>query len=200
MGAISPNPLADDKFIGKVEDRIIRPTLNGLKKRQYDYKGFLFLGLMIVDNEPFVIEYNVRLGDPETQAILPRIENDLLVMLQKTAQGKLNEIDLIIKKEFAATIVLASEGYPGSYEKGRTITGSDKAGKESIVLHAGTRSSDEKVVTSGGRVLTVTHLSNELEDAVRKSYGSAEHINFSGKYNRTDIGKDMISLIREKEV
>lgn len=200
MGAISPNLLANDKFIKKVEDRIIRPTLNGLKKRQYDYKGFLFLGLMIVDNEPFVIEYNVRLGDPETQAILPRIENDLLVMLQKTAQGKLKEIDLNIKKEFAATIVLASEGYPGSYENGRTITGLDKAGKESIVLHAGTKLSGEKVTTSGGRVLTVTYLSNQLEDAVRMSYESAENIRFSGKYNRTDIGKDMISYAKENEV
>ena len=192
MGAISPNLLADDQLIKKVESKIIQPTLQGLKNRNYDYKGFIFLGLMIIDNEPFVIEYNVRLGDPETEAILPRIKTDLLDLLDKTTKGQLADIKLEITDDFTATLVLASGGYPGSYKKGEEIFGLDAIGENEIVFHAGTKLSNDKVVTSGGRVLALTSQSKDLKTAIKNAYEGLEKINFAGKYNRTDIGKDMI--------
>ena len=197
MGAISPNLLADEKLIKKVEKKIIQPTLNGLKKKNYDYKGFIFLGLMIIDSEPFVIEYNVRLGDPETEAILPRIKTDLLDVLDKATKGQLAEVDLEITDDFTATIVLASGGYPESYEKGKTISGLNTLGKDEIVFHAGTKLSNDQVITSGGRVLAVTSQSIDLKTAIEKAYVSSEKINFAGKYNRADIGQDMIKYKEE---
>jgi len=197
MGAISPNLLADEKLIKKVEKKIIQPTLNGLKKKNYDYKGFIFLGLMIIDSEPFVIEYNVRLGDPETEAILPRIKTDLLDVLDKATKGQLAEVDLEITDDFTATIVLASGGYPESYEKGKTISGLNTLGKDEIVFHAGAKLSNDQVITSGGRVLAVTSQSIDLKTAIEKAYVSSEKINFAGKYNRADIGQDMIKYKEE---
>ena len=197
MGAISPNLLADDELIKKVEDKIVKPTLQGLKNRNYDYKGFIFLGLMIIDSEPFVIEYNVRLGDPETEAILPRIKTDLLDVLDQTSKGKLADIEIEISDEFTATLILASGGYPGSYEKGKEISGLDETRENELIFHAGTKFSNDKVVTSGGRVVAVTSLSIDLRTAIKKTYDSSEKINFAGKYNRSDIGKDMIKQERE---
>lgn len=192
MGAVSPNLLANYELIKKVENKIVKPTLQGLKNRNYDYKGFIFLGLMIIDSEPFVIEYNVRLGDPETEAILPRIKTDLLHLLDQTTKGKLADIDIEISDDFTATLVLASGGYPGSYKKGEEISGLNATRKDEIIFHAGTKLSNDKVITSGGRVLAVTSRSIDLKTAIKKAYNSSEKINFAGKYNRSDIGKDMI--------
>ncbi|MDR9448334.1 MAG: phosphoribosylamine--glycine ligase [Psychroflexus sp.] len=194
MGAVSPNLLADDHFLKKVEQSIIKPTLNGLQKRNYKYKGFLFLGLMIINNDPYVIEYNVRLGDPETQAILPRIETDLLALLIKTGEGKLNDIDLKIDQNFSASLILASAGYPGKYEKGKVITGLESLDEDQIVFHAGTKKSNGDVLTSGGRVLAVTSLNAELKTAISQSYAKATKIKFNGKYSRTDIGEDLLNI------
>lgn len=191
MGSVSPVPFAGKEFMQKVEDRIIRPTVEGLQKDGIPYQGFLFFGIMNVKGNPFVIEYNVRLGDPETESILPRIKNDLLEIFMATAEGNLNSISLEIDERTAACIMLVSGGYPGDYEKGKTIEGLDTI-DSSLVFHAGTVASDNQVVSAGGRVIAVTSLASELKSAVDQSLRSVAKIKFENSFFRNDIGKDVM--------
>lgn len=187
MGCVSPVPFADDAMMKKVEERIIIPTIQGLKKDAIVYKGFIYIGLMNVAGEPYVIEYNCRMGDPETEIVLPRIKNDLVDLLWATGQGTLSEKQIETDSRAAATVIVASGGYPESYKKGKEITGLDSV-SGSIVFHAGTKKEGDKIVTNGGRVLAVTSYGNTIQEAVALSNAAIEKINFEGKYYRTDIG------------
>ncbi|MFN4233583.1 MAG: phosphoribosylamine--glycine ligase [Bacteroidia bacterium] len=193
MGAVSPVPFADDVFIKKVEEKIVVPTINGLRKENITYKGFIFIGLMNVNGEPFVIEYNVRMGDPETQVVFPRIENDLLELFLAVSNGKLKEKELIVSAKTALTLVLVSGGYPGDYEKGFEVFGLNNV-QNSIVFHAGTIRKEKEVLTNGGRVFAITSLGDSIKEAREKSYLSADNIHYIGKYHRSDIGLDLINL------
>lgn len=190
MGAISPVPFADSEFLSKVEKRVIVPTIEGLKKDNIPYVGFIFIGLIKVNSEPYVIEYNVRMGDPETEVVIPRIESDLVDLLKATADKKLNNFQLDINKKSATTVMLVSGGYPEAYDKGKEITGLEKV-EDSIVFHAGTQLSDDKVVTSGGRVLAVTSYGDDFKKALKQSYKNIEEIHFEKMNYRTDIGFDL---------
>jgi len=190
MGAISPVPFANSELMNKVEEQIIKPTINGLKEDKIDYKGFIFFGLIRVDGEPFVIEYNVRLGDPETEVILPRLDTDLVELMQACGNGTLGEMSTSFSDDFAVTVMLVSGGYPGSYPKGREISGITKV-KNSIVFHAGTKMKDDELVTSGGRVLAFTAMGGNKQDALTTAYGCISKIDFSGMYFRKDIGFDL---------
>ncbi|MBB2954599.1 MULTISPECIES: phosphoribosylamine--glycine ligase [Sphingobacterium] len=191
MGSISPVPFADEAFISKVEERIIKPTVEGLKKDSIPYKGFIFIGLMNVDGEPLVIEYNVRMGDPETESVLPRIESDLIDLLEGVAQGNLETRSYTVTPKTAVTVMLVAGGYPGNYESGKVISNIENV-KESIVFHAGTSMQDGNVVTAGGRVIAVTTLQDTLFDALQQATADAGRIYFDGKYFRRDIGFDLI--------
>lgn len=191
MGSVSPVPFADKVFMQKVEDRIVKKTVAGLVKDGIPFQGFLFFGLMNVKGDPYVIEYNVRLGDPETETILPRIKNDLLEIFLATANGRLSEIELISDNRTAACIMLVSGGYPGNYTKGDEIRGLESVEK-SIVFHAGTAIVENKVISAGGRVIAVTSLADDIKSAVDLSLGSASLISFGNSYFRNDIGKDLI--------
>ena len=191
MGSISPVPFAGRDFMQKVEDRVIKPTVEGLKKDGIPYQGFLFFGLMNVKGDPFVIEYNVRLGDPETESLMPRIKSDLLDIFIHTVKGKLNEITLETDPRTAACVMLVSGGYPGEYAKGKTISGFEKIDK-SLVFHAGTDNQDGNVVTAGGRVIAVTTLDRDIKTAISTSMESASKISFENSYFRSDIGKDLV--------
>ncbi|HOK36130.1 MAG TPA: phosphoribosylamine--glycine ligase [Paludibacteraceae bacterium] len=190
MGAISPVSFADEAFMQKVEKKIIKPTIQGLLEEGIVYKGFIFFGLMKVDSEPYVIEYNVRLGDPETEAILPRISSDLVDLLEGITHCNLSDKKLAIDPRFVATVILASGGYPEKYEKGKVITGLEKV-KDSIVFHSGTAFKDGKMVTNGGRVLAISSYGKTKEEALELSYRNAEKIQFENKYYRKDIGFDL---------
>jgi phosphoribosylamine--glycine ligase len=190
MGAISPVPFADRFYIEKVEREIIKPTVEGLKKDNIEYKGFIFIGLINVKGEPKVIEYNVRMGDPETEVVIPRIKSDLLNLLKGIGDGTFSEKDLEIREEVATTIMLVSGGYPEAYEKGKKITGIEKV-NNSIVFHAGTKQEGEVVKTNGGRVIALTSFGENMNDSLKKSFDSAEKIAFEGKYFRKDIGFDL---------
>ena len=190
MGAVSPVPFADKQFTQKVIERIIEPTISGLRKEQITYQGFIFFGLIKVINEPLVIEYNVRLGDPETEVVIPRLDGDLLALLAAVPNQKLNTVPFSIKPETALTVMMVSGGYPEAYEKGKTIEGLDKV-KGSYVFHAGTSFKNKQVLTNGGRVLSITSLGNSINEARGYSYRNAEIINFDKKYYRTDIGSDL---------
>lgn len=190
MGAISPVPFADSEFLKKVEERIVKPTIRGLKDRRIDYKGFIFIGLMNKGGDPYVIEYNVRLGDPESEVVLPRIKTDFLELMMATAEGMLSETEIELDERTVATVMLVSGGYPGNYEKGLEITGLEHV-EGSLVFHAGTRLDDEKVVTSGGRVIAVSSFGNSMKKALDTSYRNAEKIHFDWKYYRGDIGFDL---------
>ena len=190
MGAVSPVPFADKDFIEKINDRIIKPTLLGLKKDKLKYEGFIFIGLINVNGDPKVIEYNVRMGDPETEVVIPRIKNDMVSIFEATANKTLNKIKLDVDSRIATTVMSVSGGYPESYEKGREISGIRDV-KDSIVFHSGTAIKNKKTITSGGRVLTVTGLGENMEEALNKSYNGLEKINFKGMYYRKDIGFDL---------
>jgi phosphoribosylamine---glycine ligase len=192
MGAISPVPFADEAFMQKVKARIIEPTVAGLQKDNLDYKGFIFFGLIRVDDEPFVIEYNCRMGDPETEVVMPRIKNDLCELLEATALQKLDTMQLQQDDRFTTTIVLVSGGYPNEYEKGYEITGIPPGTDDQIVFYAGAKNVDGKTVTSGGRVVCATALGSTLEDALDKSRSLAEQVGFTDKYFRKDIGYEFL--------
>ena len=198
MGAVSPVCFADDVFMSKVDSRIIRPTIEGLKKEGITYRGFIFLGLINVEGEPMVIEYNVRMGDPETEAVMLRVDSDLVALLQAAAQGDLGELPLNISERAAVTVMLVSEGYPGSYPKGRAIS-IDGVVDESILFHAGTKIDDNGLlVTSGGRVISVSSMADSVAEALEKSYRTADKVNFEGKNLRRDIGRDLLRLQESK--
>lgn len=191
MGAVSPVPFADRAFMKKVEDRIIKPTISGLEADRIPYCGFIFFGLMVVKGEPYVIEYNTRLGDPEAQAILPRLESDFVELLQCAASGQLDRCQVAISKKIAATVVLTSGGYPGSYEKGFPISHLERVAN-SLVFYAGVRELHGIPATDGGRIIAVTSLEDKLQSALNKSYENARIIDFKGLYYRRDIGKDLL--------
>jgi phosphoribosylamine--glycine ligase len=191
MGSISPVGFASEEFLKKVEDRIIIPTVKGLQKENLPYKGFIFIGLIMVDNDPYVIEYNVRMGDPETQVVLPRIKSDFLELMARTANQTLNNFDLQIHKDTYANIVMVAGGYPESYEKGNPITGIPKDSENSIIFHAGTKEIDNKLFTNGGRVLSLVSKGDNFNQALSKSYEIAEKIDFKDKNYRKDIGFDL---------
>ena len=190
MGAVSPVPFANEAFMKKIEDRIIKPTIEGLKKEQITYRGFVFIGLIKVGDDPYVIEYNVRMGDPETEVVLPRLQTDLVSLLEATAKGKLKDCSLSIDPRSATTVMIVSGGYPEEYEKGKVISGLQQE-SESIIFHAGTREKDGEVLTAGGRVLAITSLANDFKEALKKSYRRIEKISFENMYYRKDIGMDL---------
>jgi phosphoribosylamine--glycine ligase len=187
MGAISPVPFADATFMQKVISRIVEPTVNGLKAENIIYNGFIFFGLIKVNGEPYVIEYNCRMGDPETEVVMPRLENDLVELLLAMGAGKLNEVTVQHSAQAAGTVMLVSGGYPGDYAKGKVMTGFNRV-NGSMLFHAGTASKDGAVVTSGGRVLAITSYGANIKAALAKSYENAAHIQYDGIYYRKDIG------------
>ena len=191
MGAISPVGFANETFLKKVDEKIIKKTIEGIQKEDIEYKGFLFIGLMNVNGEPYVIEYNVRMGDPETQVVIPRIENDLLEVIIKCIDGELNKIKIKLLNKFVSTVILASRGYPNSYEKGDEITNLKEI-DESKIFHAGTKNNKGKIESNGGRVLAATGFGKTIKDAISKSYTIANNISWKNKYFRKDIGKDLI--------
>ncbi|WP_047246846.1 phosphoribosylamine--glycine ligase [Maribacter thermophilus] len=190
MGAISPVPFADEVFMDKIEERIVKPTVEGLKMDNLPYKGFIFIGLIKVGDDPKVIEYNVRMGDPETEVVLPRIQNDFIELLKTVAAGTLNDVDLKIDERSATTVMTVSGGYPGSYEKGKEISGIESI-TDSIVFHAGTTLKEGKVVTNGGRVMAITSYGDNFKDALKLSYQNVEKLDFDGINYRKDIGFDL---------
>lgn len=193
MGAVSPVPFANKEFMQKVENRVIKPTVEGLRKDGIPYKGFIFIGLMNVAGNPFVIEYNVRMGDPETEVVMPRIESDLLELFWLSAKGELSSANIKISENTATTVILVSGGYPESFEKGKIIQGIS-TGSNSMVFHAGTSILNGNLVTSGGRVFACTGVGSSIKQALEISYKAANAISFEGKYFRRDIGKDLETM------
>ncbi len=193
MGSISPVPFADSAFMEKVEQRIIKPTIEGLKKEEIDYKGFIFFGLISVKNEPCVIEYNVRMGDPEAESVIPRIKSDLMDLFIGVAEGTINEKTIETDPRTAAAVFLVSGGYPGSYENEKVINGLDEVGN-SIVFHAGTKAdlNTNEILTNGGRVLAICSFGENIKNALNTSFSNAEIIDFENKYYRKDLGFDLV--------
>lgn len=191
MGSVSPVPFATKEFLSKIDERIIKPTVNGLKKDKIDYTGFIFFGLINVGGEPYVIEYNCRMGDPETESVVPRIENDLVELFMATAQKKLKDVKLRISDKTAATVMLVAGGYPGDYLKGKTITGIDNL-RQSLPFHAGTILENGVIKSNGGRVLAITSLQDDLFTALQSATADAGRIYFDAKYFREDIGFDLV--------
>lgn len=192
MGAVSPVPFADADFVERVDKTIVQPTMRGIQEEQLDYKGFIFIGLMVVEGKPYVLEYNVRMGDPETEVIMPRLDADLLDLFEGVVEGNLHEKPLSISPQTCTTVMLVSGGYPGSYKKGKMIVGLEEV-QDSIIFHAGTTFVEIAVVTNGGRVLAISSLGDNIEQAVGQSLRNAEKIAFEGKYYRRDIGQDLLS-------
>lgn len=191
MGAVSPVPFANEKFMEKVKSKVVEPTIKGLKEDGIPYQGFIFIGLMNQNGDPSVIEYNVRMGDPETEVVLPRIESDFLSLLFAASKGKLNGIKIALSEQFAVTTMLVAGGYPEDYRKGDVMSGFDLV-KDAIVFHAGTKEQDGKIVTSGGRIMALTGMSNTLESAIQKSQKAANAVQYEGKHFRKDIGLDVL--------
>jgi len=193
MGAVSPVPFADDAFMAKITQRIIQPTVEGLAKENIDYKGFIFIGIIKVKDEPLVIEYNCRMGDPETEVVMPRLKNDLVELFQAVAEQRLDKVRMEMDPRIACTIVAVSGGYPGSYEKGYAISGLEEPlSSDSLIFHAGTKEDKGQVVTSGGRVLCVTSFAETVYEAVDKSRDVLEKLYFEGIYYRRDIGYEFL--------
>ncbi len=190
MGAISPVPFADKVFMDKIHDQIVKPTVVGLKKDDLPYKGFIFIGLIKVGDSPKVIEYNVRMGDPETEVVLPRVQNDFVELMNAVAMGNLHEVELKIDDRAATTVMMVSGGYPEAYEKGKVISGIEDI-SDSIVFHAGTTLKEGEVVTNGGRVMAITSYGENFKDALKTSYKSIEKLRFDGMNYRSDIGFDL---------
>ena len=189
MGAVSPVPFADDVFMQKIEENIVRPTIEGLQKEGMDYKGFVFIGIIKVGNDPFVIEYNCRLGDPETEVVIPRLKNDLVDLFTSTAQQKLDTVKIDCDDRYACTVMTVSGGYPGEFEKGFEIEGlEEETGPDSVIFHAGTLSAYGAVLTNGGRVFCVTSFGDSVMEAVDKSMDVLQHVRFENMYFRKDIG------------
>ncbi len=195
MGCVSPVPFADDIFMAKVEERIIKPTIKGLQTEQLEYKGFVFIGLMNLNGEPYVIEYNCRMGDPETEVVMPRLKNDIVEMFIAMHKGELSKVDVSYNERAVATIMAVSGGYPGSYEKNKPIQFSppqEGSGEAVLIFHSGTKHLDDKIVTNGGRVLAVTAFGNDIKEAAKRSLSKLKEISFEGMYYRTDIGYEFI--------
>ncbi len=190
MGAITPVPFANAEWMAKVEEQIVKPTVSGLQKDGIDYKGFIFFGLINVNDNPYVIEYNVRMGDPETEAVMLRIKSDFVDLLEGAANGTLAEKSIEFDERTAVTVMLVSGGYPGSYPKGKVITGCEEV-DDSIVFHAGTKTDGNDVVTAGGRVISISSYGADMKEALATSYKNAETIDFEGKYYRKDLGFDL---------
>ncbi|MGN6566675.1 MAG: phosphoribosylamine--glycine ligase [Flavipsychrobacter sp.] len=191
MGAISPVPFANDEFMQKVTERIINPTVKGLKDENIMYQGFIFFGLINVNGDPYVIEYNCRMGDPETEVVMPRLQNDLVEMILKMQESTLNEVSVRYEPRAACTVMLVSEGYPGSYPKGKPMKGFAEV-QDSLLFHAGTTQKDGDIVTNGGRVIAITSYGDTIKDALETSYKNATHIEYEGRYYRKDIGYEFI--------
>jgi phosphoribosylamine--glycine ligase len=191
MGAVSPVPFADEAFTNKVEQQIVQPTINGLRKEGIDYVGFIFIGLMNDNGNPKVVEYNCRMGDPETEVVIPRIQSDFLALLDAVARKKLVDFDLQIDPRTATTVMLVSGGYPGDYAKGKLITGLTEV-KNALAFHAGTRFQQDQVISNGGRVITLTGLGNTIHEALGNSYTAVDNIKFDDSYYRKDIGQDLL--------
>lgn len=194
MGSVSPVNFATKEFLEKVENKIIKPTIEGLQQDAIEYKGFIFIGLMNVEGEPYVIEYNVRMGDPETESVFPRIESDIVEAFELVSKGRLNEYELKVSEKVCATVFLVSKGYPENYEKGKLITGFDSV-SDCNLFHAGTKAGEgSQILTSGGRVIAVSCFGTTMQDALSKCYENIEKIDFEGKTFRRDIGKDLMNL------
>ena len=191
MGAVSPVPFVTDVLWSKVEERIIKPTINGLHTEGIDYTGFVFFGLIKVGDEPMVIEYNCRMGDPETEVVIPRLKNDLVDLFLKTSEGKLSEVQILQDKRTATTVVLTAGGYPNDYKKGDSIKNTE-GGKNALIFHAGTKSLDNQIVTNGGRVMAITGFGDDIPSALSISNAYAQRVDFEGKYFRKDIGLDLM--------
>ena len=191
MGAISPVPFANATFLDKIENQIIIPTVKGLRAEGIEYKGFIFFGLINVKNEPYVIEYNCRMGDPETEVVIPRLKSDIIDLFEGVATNTLSERDIQFDERSASTVMMVSGGYPGAYKKGKQIFGLNQV-TEGMVFHAGTQADGPTVLTAGGRVLAATALGKDLETALKKSYAAIEKIEFEGAYYRKDIGQDVL--------
>ncbi|WP_276504949.1 phosphoribosylamine--glycine ligase [Terrimonas pollutisoli] len=200
MGAVSPVPFATPGFMHKVEEKIIKPTVNGLNQESIEYTGFIFFGLINVNGEPYVIEYNCRMGDPETEVVMPRLENDLVGLCVAASNKELHLVNIQADKRAAATVMAVSKGYPGPFEKGFEITGlGDNYGKQSMIFHAGTKEQDGKILSNGGRVFCVTSYGSSIEEAVNTSLDMMEYIKFEGQYYRSDIGYEFIPPANKEE-
>ena len=195
MGAVSPVPFADEAFNRKVEERIVRPTVEGLRKDGVDYRGFIFFGLMNDGGEPYVIEYNVRMGDPETEVVIPRLKTDILDLFEAAARGTLADCHFELDERYCTTVMLVAGGYPGSYEKGNVIHGISEV-NDSILFHAGTKRVDGEAVTNGGRVMAVSSFGEKMEDALQQSYENVSKISFKEMYYRRDIGQDLLEKVQ----
>jgi phosphoribosylamine--glycine ligase len=200
MGAYSPAPVLSDDFLKQIEKTILKPTIDGLRKEDCEYRGVLYCGLMMTESGPKVLEYNVRFGDPETQVVIPRLKSDIVPILLACADGELGKTKAEWTDEAAVCVVLASKGYPGNYEKGKPIEGLDKASKipGALIFHAGTATKNKKIVTNGGRVIGATALAEDIPAAIKRAYECVEAIHFENKYCRTDIGKKALARLGNK--